>query len=59
MGRLVQIQVECLHCKKFTNAILPDSREDSGDEPEIKCEHCKKIFKFKDGMMYKPIGYVT
>lgn len=59
MGRLVQIRVECPNCDKTTNAVLPDSGDERGDEPEIKCEHCKKVFKFTVGMPYKPIGYVT
>ena len=58
-GRLVQIRVQCPLCSNMTFAVLPDSGDEREDEPEIKCENCKEIFKFSVGMPYKPIGYVN
>lgn len=59
MGRIAHIQLKCPHCGKTTDAYLPDSGEERGDAPNVRCEHCKKVFKFTPGMLYRPIGYVS
>lgn len=56
MGRIAQLQVTCKHCGKTTNVYVEESGASSAN---VKCEHCKKIFEFGAGMLYKPIGYVS
>lgn len=58
-GRSVRIRVTCPQCNKETNAVLPNSGDERDNEPEIKCEQCKKVFKFRVGMPYEPLGYVN
>ncbi len=55
MGRIANLQMSCPHCGKTTNIYVEESGASSAN---VKCEHCKKIFEFGPGMLYKPIGYV-
>ncbi len=57
MARMALIEIKCPHCGDTTKAILPDDINQRGEEPEIKCERCGKIFKFTAGLLYRPIGY--
>lgn len=59
VGSLVKIRVQCPLCNNMTFAVLPNDGAERDNEPKIKCEHCKKVFKFAVGMPYKPIGYVN
>jgi predicted Zn finger-like uncharacterized protein len=56
MGKIAQLQMECPSCKKITNVYVEES---NAARTQVKCEHCKNVFEFGPGMMYKPIGYVT
>lgn len=56
MGRIAHIQLECPHCGKTTDAYVEES---DAERANVKCEHCKRVFEFGPGMMYKPIGYVS
>jgi ribosomal protein S27E len=55
MGRIAQIRVKCPNCGKTTNIFIEESNASSA---QVKCEHCRKIFEFKGGMLYEPVGYV-
>jgi predicted Zn finger-like uncharacterized protein len=56
MGKIAQLQMECPSCKKVTNVYIEES---NAARANVKCEHCKNVFEFGPGMMYKPIGYVS
>ena len=57
--RMAIIEIQCPHCGKPTKAILPDDTNLNNEEPEVKCQNCNKTFKFKAGMLYRPIGYAN
>ncbi len=56
MGKVAQLQMNCPHCKKLTNIYVEESNASTA---KVKCEHCKTVFEFGPGMLYKPIGYVA
>lgn len=58
-GRLAIIEIKCPLCDETTRATLPDNPNERETEPEIECEACGEIFKFTDGLLYRPIGYAN
>lgn len=56
MARIAQLMVECPECSKRTNIFVEES---PSDRAKVRCEHCKAVFEFGAGMMYKPIAYVA
>ena len=58
-GRLAIIEIKCPLCDETTRATLPDNPYERDAEPEIDCEACGGVFKFTDGLLYRPIGYAN
>lgn len=57
--RMAIVEIQCPHCGKPTKAILPDDINLNNEEPDVKCEKCGETFKFRTGMLYRPIGYAN
>ena len=57
IGQIAHLKMKCVHCEKWTSVYVVETGTRTA--PEVKCEHCKKIFEFRAGMMYDPVGYVS
>ena len=55
MNKIAHLKVTCPQCGEETSIYVV---EDGGSGAEVKCEHCKQVFVFSEGMEYEPVAYV-